>query len=165
MNISEPLKVGDNISLSCTATGVPLPLLQWYKDSIVITNESMISSSISTGETNIGGVTSTVSILHLSSLNEFDSGTYSCEATNFAGNATYEFEIQVTGGMTLYCDYFHPHCIVLFGCNQEYPVMMYICHKGLVCLPTYCSTPSQCIVTCTLSDVKCELHFAWCHYD
>lgn len=104
VNISEPLKIGDNISLSCTATGIPLPSLQWYKDNIVIMNESMISVSIK--ETNIGDVPSTVSILHLSSLNEFDIGTYGCQATNFAGNATQEFEIQVTGGM--YYDCFHP---------------------------------------------------------
>ena len=60
-------------------------------------NESTIF--ISTKETNIGGESFTVSILHLSSLDEFDVGIYVCQATNFAGNATHEFDIQVIGGM------------------------------------------------------------------
>lgn len=97
VNISEPFNIGDNISLSCTATGVPLPLVRWYKDNIVIMNESTIF--ISTEETNTGGESFTVSILHLSYLNEFDVGVYGCQATNFAGIATHEFDIQVIGGM------------------------------------------------------------------
>lgn len=59
---------GDNVTLSCNASGVPAPSISWTKDG------SLLTSSF-------GGV-------RITSVNRTDSGEYQCVAINSVGNAT-----------------------------------------------------------------------------
>lgn len=70
--------VGDSLILHCSAHGYPQPVVRWYKDgSFVHTNTS----------------------LQFSSLKESNSGLYLCNATNDAGNDTYEVQVVVRGNV------------------------------------------------------------------
>lgn len=67
---------GDSLALECSARGYPQPVIRWYK------NGSLIHENTS---------------LEFSSLNEFDTGVYQCNASNIAGSDTYEVEVFVRG--------------------------------------------------------------------
>lgn len=92
-NVTKPFDIGDDVALSCTAMGAPRPSFQWYKDGALLVNESL--TFITSVESDVSSPLFTISILYLCSVDEFDLGIYSCQAANFAGNTSYEFEIQV----------------------------------------------------------------------
>ena len=60
-------------------------------------NDSQLTS-IYNEQLENSGLLFTSSILELCSVEEDDSGTYSCVATNLAGNDSIEFEVQVKRG-------------------------------------------------------------------
>ena len=95
-NVTDPLTEGDTVSLVCTATGRPYATIQWYRDGQEITNGSLTSIYNEQFENN--GLLFTSSILEVCSVGPDDRGTYSCVASNFAGNDSAEFEVQVQAG-------------------------------------------------------------------
>ena len=99
-NVTDPFTEGDTVSLACTASGVPYPTVQWYKGGVLLTNESL--TSIYNEEFESSGLQFTSSILELCSVNEDDVGTYSCQASNSAGNDSIEFDVQVMLGINLF---------------------------------------------------------------
>ena len=94
-SVTEPLTEGVTVMLACTALGVPS--IQWYKDGLLLMNESLIA--IYNEEFENSDLLFTMSILELCSVGGDDEGTYSCQATNSAGNTSVEFEVQVMLGM------------------------------------------------------------------
>jgi hypothetical protein len=98
--VTDPFTEGDTVALACTATGRPYPTIQWYKDGVLLTNESLIA--IYTEEVEQNGLLFTTSILEVCSVGADDRGTYTCVAENPAGNDTSEFEIQVGLGLWNY---------------------------------------------------------------
>lgn len=96
-NVTGPFTEGDTVALACTATGRPYPTIQWYKDGVLLTNESL--TTIYNEEIEQNGLFFTTSILEVCSVGADDRGTYSCVAENPAGNDTSEFEIQVMLGL------------------------------------------------------------------
>ena len=71
--------VADEVMFSCTASGVPLPVISWYKDgSLMDANISNITTSVVSS----GTLTAT---LYLSNLRLVDAGVYSCNATDSVG--------------------------------------------------------------------------------
>ena len=123
-HIIEPVAVGDTIFLTCVASGDPLPSFQWYKGGVPLMNES--TSTIYTEEYESNNLT--LSILALCSTAVNDSGTYSCQATNFVGNASFEFEILVLEGI-LYYSYLVCTCMTLYNVVECtcVCVCMYVC--------------------------------------
>ena len=95
-NVTDPFTEGDTVSLVCTATGRPFAMIQWYKDGMEITNDSLITIYNEQFEGN--GLMFTTSILEVCSVGSENSGTYSCVASNLAGNDSVEFEVQVQQG-------------------------------------------------------------------
>ena len=67
---------GENVSLSCNATGNPAPTISWTKDGSPIYNNSRISLSQDNKQLTIRYVSRT------------DSGEYRCVADNTLGNDT-----------------------------------------------------------------------------
>ena len=95
-NVTDPFTEGDTVTLACTASGVPYPTVQWYKDGVLLTNDSL--TTIYNDEFDRDELQFTSSILELCSVNEDDIGTYSCLASNSAGNDSIEFDVQVRLG-------------------------------------------------------------------
>ena len=93
-NVTDPFTEGDTVTFACSASGRPYPTIQWYKDGVMLTNDSQLTS-IYNEEFENSGLLFTSSILELCGVGEDDSGTYSCVASNLAGNDTMEFEVQV----------------------------------------------------------------------
>ncbi|XP_065905337.1 hemicentin-1-like isoform X3 [Dysidea avara] len=69
--------INDNVTFTCTATGIPLPIITWSSDSR--------NSIEATGDIVID-VNRTVSILTLSNLQDDDFDNYTCTATNMFGS-------------------------------------------------------------------------------
>ena len=99
LNFTRLFITGDDIVLHCSASGVPRPSFIWYKDDSLLMNDSL--SLIINEESEINGVIHTVSNLFLNSADVFDIGIYVCLATNFAGNVSAEFEVQVNAGIAV----------------------------------------------------------------
>ena len=100
-NVTEPFTEGDTVQLVCTATGRPYPMIQWYKDGVLITNETSSLTSIYNEEFENNGLLFTSSILEMCSVGADNRGTYSCLALNAAGNDSAEFDVQVMLGMSM----------------------------------------------------------------
>ena len=96
-NVTGPFTEGDTVAFACTATGRPYPTIQWYRDGLLLTNESL--TTIYSEEVEQNGLLFTTSILEVCTVGADDIGTYSCVASNSAGNDSFEFEVQVTLGM------------------------------------------------------------------
>ena len=66
---------GDNLTLSCNATGNPVPTISWTRDGSPV-DSSKISFSANKTQ------------LTITHVNRTDSGEYRCVASNSLGNAT-----------------------------------------------------------------------------
>ncbi|KAI8479293.1 Hemicentin-1, partial [Branchiostoma belcheri] len=75
--------VGEVITLECKVSGVPTPTVDWLKDGSVVPMTDR-TSLVSTG-------------LQISAAVVRDSGQYSCTATNAAGTATKQIQLNVRG--------------------------------------------------------------------
>ena len=71
--------VGDSLTLSCTAAGIPAPQISWYKDGLLLTTglDNITETQSSNASNHF-----TVSDLNLCDLQLSDSGQYSCVASN-----------------------------------------------------------------------------------
>ena len=95
--MTDPFTEGDTVALACTATGRPYPTIQWYKDGVLLTNESL--TTIYNEEVEQNGLLFTTSILEVCSVGADDRGSYRCVASNSVGNDSFDFDIQVMLGM------------------------------------------------------------------
>ena len=76
----------DDITLTCTATGIPPPTITWSKDSTAITHDA-VKYSISSNDMS----------LTIHNMIDTDNGRYSCLAQNVDGTDSREFTLSVIG--------------------------------------------------------------------
>ena len=95
-NNTGPLAPGGSANLWCVASGGPLPTFQWYRDDVLLMNQS--SLYIYDFENSEHG-NLIRSLLELHDLTFSDGGTYKCQAISIAGNASTEFKVVVMEGM------------------------------------------------------------------
>ena len=74
-NATIELEEGDNATLQCTATGIPLPSITWTRDNRELLNES--------------------TALMVPNIELKDAGTYVCKAKNLEGTASYSVQVRV----------------------------------------------------------------------
>ena len=81
--------VSETVSFSCSASGVPLPDISWYKDGYLLdTSSNNITDS--------ANETSVTSVLVLSDLILSDAGLYICNASHpVSGTDTREFTFTI----------------------------------------------------------------------
>ena len=75
---------GQNVSINCTADGVPVPTIVWRKDGQLIIPSSRRSTSSKNYPGFRSNITGTTSTLTITDLTGSDNGTYSCRALNEA---------------------------------------------------------------------------------
>ena len=70
---------GGTISLTCSATGQPLPIISWYFNGVPINKSNTMKYTISVMLLNATTISSTLTVMNVESS---DVGTYTCNATN-----------------------------------------------------------------------------------
>ena len=75
---------GQNVSINCTADGVPVPTIVWRKDGQLIIPSSRRSTSSKNYPGFRSSITGTTSTLTITDLTGSDNGSYSCRAVNEA---------------------------------------------------------------------------------
>ncbi|XP_049335709.1 hemicentin-1 isoform X1 [Astyanax mexicanus] len=83
------VKEGQNITLTCEATGNPVPEITWLKDGQLVTGEPRLQ------------VMSHGRFLHISDVQVADTGRYSCLASNSAGDRSIHFNLNVLVSPTI----------------------------------------------------------------
>ena len=84
-SINMTLHPGENITLTCGYSGIPLPTLQWKKDNFIL-NETSQEIDIS-----FNNVTSTIVV---NSMRGTNGGIYTCEAINVVGASSRNYTIE-----------------------------------------------------------------------
>lgn len=80
-------KQGERCSLSCRATGNPLPTVQWYKDDVCIDNSAKYQITYNNGE----------ALLTIERADTSHGGKYVCVATNRLGSDRTTSKLSVEG--------------------------------------------------------------------
>ncbi|KAF7658577.1 hypothetical protein LDENG_00010770 [Lucifuga dentata] len=78
--------VGGDATLECQATGIPPPLVQWYKGELEVGSAPFVDQDVHRGTLQIRGV------------QEVDAGQYSCVATSSAGSSSGTVILEVGAG-------------------------------------------------------------------
>ena len=112
--VGEPVmkERGQNVSFSCTADGIPMPIIVWRKDGqLIIRNNkrNIAQSSSSTGfrSNTIPGIVQATSILTITGLTGSDNGSYSCRADNEANIGVFlskPYQLTVVERKQIYYD-------------------------------------------------------------
>jgi len=91
--MNQTFENGEAATLSCKATGEPVPLIEWYFNYTKV-NMTQSSKYILSSPINLNYTFSTLIIFSFASL---DVGTYTCNATNIAGSVTSSGELRING--------------------------------------------------------------------
>ena len=86
-----------NGSITCTATGYPVPTVVWqYSDGISLSNNRLLSGSpVNISSTGVGNVTSVSVELMVIRFMRVDAGMYRCSANNYVGSTTRNIHITI----------------------------------------------------------------------
>ena len=96
-NITE----GSNGSITCTATGYPVPTVVWQNsDGSSLSNNRLVSGDPVISSTGVGNVSSVSVELMVIGAMRVDTGMYRCSANNSVSNTTRNINI------TVQCKYF-----------------------------------------------------------
>ena len=92
LNITE----GNNESITCTATGYPVPTVVWQNsDGSSLSNNRLVSGSPVISSTGVGNVTSVSVELMVIGVMRVDIGMYRCSAINSVNSTTRNITITV----------------------------------------------------------------------
>ena len=88
--------VGNNESITCTATGYPVPTVVWQNsDGSSLSNNRLVSGSSVISSTGIGNETSVTVELMVIGAMRVDTGMYRCSANNSVSSTTRNISIIV----------------------------------------------------------------------
>ena len=79
---------GDNLTLTCEATGVPPPAITWFKGGRSLPGETLFVRQAKTSR------------LHFESTSYKDRGIYRCEARNVVGKTSVNIQVIFKGEVT-----------------------------------------------------------------
>ena len=97
---------GSNRSITCTATGYPVPTVEWQNsDGSSLSYNRLVSGSPVISSTGVGNVSSVSVELMVIGAMRVDSGMYRCSANNSVSNATRNITITVQCKFLYVCVY------------------------------------------------------------
>ena len=94
LNASYNVQLEDRFSLQCTAQGVPIPNIIWFKDDGLVSDVNDTNLVITYSDPGSSQVTSTLTVLAVSLGYR---GAYTCLATNNAGSDRSTGILTITG--------------------------------------------------------------------
>ncbi|XP_075903122.1 hemicentin-1 [Nelusetta ayraudi] len=80
------VSVGGDATLECQATGIPPPLVHWFKGELEVGSAPFVEQDVHRGT------------LHIRGVQEVDGGQYSCVASSLAGTAAAAVTLEVGAG-------------------------------------------------------------------
>uniref|UniRef100_A0A8C4IV11 Hemicentin-2 n=1 Tax=Dicentrarchus labrax TaxID=13489 RepID=A0A8C4IV11_DICLA len=80
------VSVGGDATLECQATGIPPPLVHWFKGELEVGSAPFVEQDVHRGT------------LHIRGVQEVDAGQYSCVASSSAGTSTGTVSLEVGAG-------------------------------------------------------------------
>ena len=87
---------GNNESITCTATGYPVPIVVWQNsDGSSLSNNRLVSGSPVISSTGVGNVSNVSVELMVIGAIRVDTGMYRCSANNSVNSATRNISISV----------------------------------------------------------------------
>ena len=89
----------ENISIICSSTGIPSPILAWYRNETVLTNETERVTIIDSSQQLSSLLYEATQTLIITGLTDTDTNAYSCQAANEAGMDT------ITVALTVNCEF------------------------------------------------------------
>ena len=89
------MEAGSTLILTCVGYGDPTVSVSWSMENVQLDNSSQ--TTIYEEAIIENGLTLVQSVLVICSVDETDSGQYSCTVANALGNASVDFEVSVTG--------------------------------------------------------------------
>ena len=112
-NITE----GSNGSITCTATGYPVPTVVWQNSNgSSLSNDRLVSGSpVNMSSTDVGNVSSVSVELMVIGAMRVDSGMYRCSANNSVSSTTRNITI------TVQCKYIHTYICMYVVVSQARP--------------------------------------------
>ena len=93
---------GESLVASCRATANPLPVIQWFRGTQLLSSDDHISVNVSQSS---DGIT-TSSQLTVTGFTSEDAGLYFCLAVNDLGNDSRSFQVNAVGKSAT------SHCVV-----------------------------------------------------
>ena len=127
--VNSSVEVGSTVALTCVGYGNPIVSVTWSKEDIQLNNSSRITTyeNMVTGS----GIVLVQSILVICSVDEADSGQYSCVVGNTLGNSSVNFDLSVTpvGGK-----YYNGYLIVMVHCcvNLKFLPCIYFADRAQI---------------------------------
>ena len=98
---------GTNTSITCTATGYPVPTVVWQNsDGSSLSNNRLVSGSPVISSTGVGNVSSVSVELMVIGAMRVDTGMYTCSANNSVSSTTMNINI------TIQCKLWYVHMCV-----------------------------------------------------
>ena len=95
---------GNDGSITCTATGYPVPTVVWQNsDGSSLSNNRLVSGSPVISSTGVGNVSSISVELMVIEVLRVDTGMYRCSANNSVGDTTRNIIITVRGRLQFIC--------------------------------------------------------------
>ena len=92
--IDQAQNEGDTASLTCQATGEPVPTISWYFNGAPVDEANTMKYTISMMSLNTTIINNTLTIMNVQSS---DVGTYTCNATNVVSSDTSSGVLTVNG--------------------------------------------------------------------
>uniref|UniRef100_A0A665WWJ3 Hemicentin 2 n=1 Tax=Echeneis naucrates TaxID=173247 RepID=A0A665WWJ3_ECHNA len=80
------VSIGGDVTLECQATGIPSPLVHWFKGELEVGSSPFLEQDVHRGT------------LHIRGVQEVDAGQYSCVASSSAGTAAGTVTLEVGAG-------------------------------------------------------------------
>ena len=96
--IDETQNEGDIASFTCQATGEPVPTISWYFNGVLVDDNDVDKYNISEMSLNTTTISNTLTVM---SVESFDVGTYTCNATNVVSSDTSSGVLTVNGELLL----------------------------------------------------------------
>ena len=110
LNITE----GSNGSITCTATGYPVPTVLWQNsDGSSLSNNRLVSGSPVISSTGVGNVRSVSVELMVIGVLRIDTGMYRCSANNSVNSTIRNLNT------TVQCKHLHTYNFICMACIQR----------------------------------------------